>query len=204
MSGVAVIGAAINVGVVATKTFLDQLLAFYVLAIAFTAWRVGQQVGGATNTRKRLQALTSRLKPVPEQLRELVEEHDWPSEVLLHWSESKKGVIFLGRGSITKLPSECTEALAEGFCQAVGDQLHPRRGLSGGRDEKWPHCPARCEGAGRGNHDAVRHVVPMPVVDDLLSPLFTVVRKQLLGRHIPSCRGAGCGSAAPLRNEAQL
>jgi glucosamine--fructose-6-phosphate aminotransferase (isomerizing) len=104
VSGVVVIGAGINVGVVATKTFLGQLLAFYVLAIAFTEWRVGQQVGGATTTRKRLQVLASGLKPVPEQLRELVEEHDWPSEVLMHWSESKKGVIFLGRGSSNKLP----------------------------------------------------------------------------------------------------
>jgi len=42
------IGAGIEVGVAATKTFLGQLLAFYGLAIAFAERRVGQQAGGAT------------------------------------------------------------------------------------------------------------------------------------------------------------
>jgi glucosamine--fructose-6-phosphate aminotransferase (isomerizing) len=98
VSDVVDIGAGIEVGVAATKTFLGQLLAFYGLAIAFAERRVGQQAGGATITRERLQALVAGLKAVPEQLRTLVEEHDRRSEELAHRFERTQDVIFLGRG----------------------------------------------------------------------------------------------------------
>jgi glucosamine--fructose-6-phosphate aminotransferase (isomerizing) len=98
VSDVVDIGAGIEVGVAATKTILGQLLAFYGLAIAFAERRVGQQAGGATITRERLQALVAGLKAVPEQLRILVEEHDRRSEELAHRFESTQDVIFLGRG----------------------------------------------------------------------------------------------------------
>jgi glucosamine--fructose-6-phosphate aminotransferase (isomerizing) len=98
VSAVVDIGAGIEVGVAATKTFLGQLLAFYGLAIAFAERRVGQQAGGATITRERLQALVAGLKAVPEQLRALVEEHDRRSEELAHRFVSTQDVIFLGRG----------------------------------------------------------------------------------------------------------
>ncbi|MEB3353741.1 MAG: glutamine--fructose-6-phosphate transaminase (isomerizing), partial [Cyanobacteriota bacterium] len=98
VSDVVDIGAGIEVGVAATKTFLGQLLAFYGLAIAFAERRVGQQAGGATITRVRLQALVAGLKAVPEQLRALVAEHDRRSEELAHRFESTQDVIFLGRG----------------------------------------------------------------------------------------------------------
>jgi glucosamine--fructose-6-phosphate aminotransferase (isomerizing) len=97
VSDVVDIGAGIEVGVAATKTFLGKL-AFYGLAIAFAERRVGQQAGGATITRERLQALVAGLKAVPEQLRTLVEEHDRRSEELAHRFESTQDVIFLGRG----------------------------------------------------------------------------------------------------------
>ncbi len=97
VSDVVDIGAGIEVGVAATKTFLGQLLALYGLAIAFAERRVGQQAGGATITRERPQVLVAGLKAVPEQLRELVEEHDRRSEELAHRFESTQDVIFLGR-----------------------------------------------------------------------------------------------------------
>jgi len=84
VSDVVDIGAGIEVGVAATITFLDQLLAFYGLAIAFAERRVGQQAGGATITRERIQALEA--------------EHDRRCEELAHRFESTQDVIFLGRG----------------------------------------------------------------------------------------------------------
>ncbi len=54
VSDVVDIGAGIEVGVAATKTFLGQLLAFYGLTIAFAERFVGQQEGGTTITRERL------------------------------------------------------------------------------------------------------------------------------------------------------
>ena len=67
------IGAGIEVGVAATKTFLGQLLAFYALAIAFAERRSGAVgVLGA----EQLQALIAGLRQLPEQLRSLVDDHD--------------------------------------------------------------------------------------------------------------------------------
>ncbi|KRO93624.1 MAG: glutamine amidotransferase, partial [cyanobacterium BACL30 MAG-120619-bin27] len=47
------IGAGIEVGVAATKTFLGQLLAFYGLSLAFAERRVGQRQGGVSPGRSR-------------------------------------------------------------------------------------------------------------------------------------------------------
>jgi glucosamine--fructose-6-phosphate aminotransferase (isomerizing) len=98
VSDVVDIGAGIEVGVAATKAFLGLLLAFYGLAIAIGERRVGQQAGGTKITRERLQVLLAGLKAVPEQLRELVTEHDRCSEDLAHRFVSTQVVIFLGRG----------------------------------------------------------------------------------------------------------
>ena len=70
------IGAGIEVGVAATKTFLGQLLAFYGLALAFAARRGGR-------SEAEIQALIDELRQLPGQLRQLVDEHDgflllWP------------------------------------------------------------------------------------------------------------------------------
>ncbi len=96
------IGAGIEVGVAATKTFLGQLLAFYGLALAFAERRVGNQaalgLGGGTISRERLQALVAGLRAVPEQLRQLIEDHDRRVAALAHHFESTQVVIFLGRG----------------------------------------------------------------------------------------------------------
>jgi glucosamine--fructose-6-phosphate aminotransferase (isomerizing) len=57
VSDVVDIGAGIEVGVAATKTFLGQSLAFDGLAITFAEGRVGQHAGGATITGERTKTL---------------------------------------------------------------------------------------------------------------------------------------------------
>jgi hypothetical protein len=42
---------------------------------------------------------------VPVHLRVLMEQHDWRSEELVYWFESRQDVIFLGRGLATRLLS---------------------------------------------------------------------------------------------------
>ena len=59
------IGAGIEVGVAATKTFLGQLLAFYALALAFAARR-GSRSDGEIN------ALVEELRDLPQQLLSLI------------------------------------------------------------------------------------------------------------------------------------
>jgi len=215
VSDVVDIGAGIEVGVAATKTFLGQLLAFYGLAIAFAERRVGQQAGGATITRERLQTLVAGLKAVPEQLRTLVEEHDRRSEELAHRFESTQDVIFLGRGINYPIALEGALKLkeisyihAEGY--PAGEMKHGPIALL---DAKVPVVSIAVPGAvfdkvlSNAQEAKARDaqligvapvgpdtelfdvLMPVPEVDELLSPLLTVVPMQLLSYHIAAHRG---------------
>ncbi|MFN6134380.1 MAG: glutamine--fructose-6-phosphate transaminase (isomerizing), partial [Synechococcaceae cyanobacterium] len=84
------IGAGIEVGVAATKTFLGQLLAFYGLSIAFAERR-----GIAP---QRLASLVAELRGLPVQLQQLVEDHDRRCAELAAEFAETRDVIFLGRG----------------------------------------------------------------------------------------------------------
>ncbi|MDP4707164.1 MAG: SIS domain-containing protein, partial [Cyanobium sp. MAG_237] len=94
------IGAGIEVGVAATKTFLGQLLAFYGLSLAFAERRVGQRQGGVSpgRSREELKALVAALRLLPQQLEALVADHDQRCAALAHRFEGTQDVIFLGRG----------------------------------------------------------------------------------------------------------
>ncbi len=72
------IGAGIEVGVAATKTFLGQLLAFYGLALAFAE------------------------RPTAAQLRALVDDHDRRCEQIALLFADTQDVIFLGCGITTR------------------------------------------------------------------------------------------------------
>ena len=215
VSDVVDIGAGIEVGVAATKTFLGQLLAFYGLAIAFAERRVGQQAGGATITRERLQALVAGLRAVPEQLRALVEEHDRRSEELAHRFESTQDVIFLGRGINYPIALEGALKLkeisyihAEGY--PAGEMKHGPIALLDARvpvvsiavpgtvfDKVLSNAQeakardAQLIGVAPASPDTELFdvLLPVPEVDELLSPLLTVVPMQLLSYHIAAHRG---------------
>jgi len=206
VSDVVDIGAGIEVGVAATKTFLGQLLAFYGLAIAFAERRVGQQAGGAMVTREWLQALVAGLKAVPEQPLALVEEHDRRSGELAHRFESTQDVISLGR--VINYPIALDGALklkeisyihAEGY--SAGEMNHGPIALL---DDKVPVVSIAVPGAvfdkvlSNAQEAKARDaqligvapegldmelfdvLLPVPQVDELLSPLLTVVPMQLL------------------------
>jgi len=85
------IGAGIEVGVAATKTFLGQLLAFYALSLAFAARR-------GSRSEAEIAALVNELRGLPDQLSALVEQHDQCSEAMAHRFAETQDVIFLGRG----------------------------------------------------------------------------------------------------------
>jgi len=89
------IGAGIEVGVAATKTFPGQLLAFYGLALAFA-----ERHGGGANGHgpEQLRELAAALRLLPQQLRALVDDHDHRCEQLAHLFAYTQDVIFLGRG----------------------------------------------------------------------------------------------------------
>jgi len=206
------IGAGIEVGVAATKTFLGQLLAFYGLALALAERR-----GGSINGRspEALRQLVDQLRLLPEQLRALVADHDLRCEGLAHRFVDTRDVIFLGRGINYPIALEGALKLkeisyihAEGY--PAGEMKHGPIALL---DAQVPVVSIAMPGsvfdkvlsnaqeakardaqligvAPEGPDTEVFDVLlPVPAVDELLSPLLTVIPMQLLSYHIAAHRG---------------
>jgi glucosamine--fructose-6-phosphate aminotransferase (isomerizing) len=206
------IGAGIEVGVAATKTFLGQLLAFYGLALAFAERRGGAAGGGGP---EQLRQLASALRLIPAQLKQLVSDHDRRCEQLAHLFADTQDVIFLGRGINYPIALEGALKLkeisyihAEGY--PAGEMKHGPialldarvpvvsiavpgvvfdKVLSNAQEAKArdaqligvaPDCP---------DSELFDTLLPVPVVDELLSPLLTVIPMQLLSYHIAAHRG---------------
>ncbi|MEB3166318.1 MAG: glutamine--fructose-6-phosphate transaminase (isomerizing) [Cyanobacteriota bacterium] len=202
------IGAGIEVGVAATKTFLGQLLAFYGLTIAFAERR-----GISPN---RLASLVTQLRTLPAQLQQLVEDHDRRCAELAAVFAETRDVIFLGRGINYPIAMEGALKLkeisyihAEGY--PAGEMKHGPIALL---DSRVPVVSIAVPGvvfdkvlsnaqeakardaqligvAPEGADTAVFDVLlPLPAgLDELLSPLLTVIPMQLLSYHIAAHRG---------------
>ena len=202
------IGAGIEVGVAATKTFLGQLLAFYGLAVAFAARR-------GHRSDAEIKALLEELRAVPRQLQLLVEHHDKGSESLAPRFASTQDVIFLGRGINYPIALEGALKLkeisyihAEGY--PAGEMKHGplalldahvpvvsiampgpvfEKVLSNAQEAKARDAQmigVAPEGPDTELFDAL---LPVPEVSEWVSPLLTVVPMQLLSYHIAAYRG---------------
>jgi len=201
------IGAGIEVGVAATKTFLGQLLSFYGLALAF-AERSGRNP-------EQLKALAAQLRAIPQQLEQLVADCDQRCAELAHQFEGTQDVIFLGRGINYPIALEGALKLkeisyihAEGY--PAGEMKHGPIALL---DAKVPVVSiavpggvfdkvlsnaqeakardARLIGVAPHGPDTELFdvLLPVPEVDELLTPLLTVIPMQLLSYHIAAHRG---------------
>ena len=206
------IGAGIEVGVAATKTFLGQLLAFYGLALAF-AERHG---GGATgHGPEQLRQLATGLRALPAQLRELVDDHDRRCEQLAHLFADTQDVIFLGRGINYPIALEGALKLkeisyihAEGY--PAGEMKHGpialldarvpvvsiavpgtvfEKVLSNAQEAKARDAQLIGVAPDCADAELFDTLLPVPTVDELLSPLLTVIPMQLLSYHIAAHRG---------------
>ncbi len=202
------IGAGIEVGVAATKTFLGQLLAFYGLAVAFAARR-------AHRSEADIKALLEELRALPQQLEQLVEHHDRESEALAPRFAETQDVIFLGRGINYPIALEGALKLkeisyihAEGY--PAGEMKHGpialldshvpvvsiampglvfEKVLSNAQEAKARDAQmigVAPEGPDTELFDAL---LPVPEVSEWVSPLLTVVPMQLLSYHIAAYRG---------------
>jgi len=210
------IGAGIEVGVAATKTFMGQLLAFYGLALAFAERRAvaGLRQPGLPD-HGRLMALVAQLRELPALLQALVEDHDRRCAELAHLFTDTQDVIFLGRGINYPIAMEGALKLkeisyihAEGY--PAGEMKHGPialldarvpvvsiavpgtvfdKVLSNAQEAKArdarligvaPACP---------DTELFDTLLPLPIVDELLSPLLTVIPMQLLSYHIAAHRG---------------
>ena len=206
------IGAGIEVGVAATKTFLGQLLAFYGLALAFAERRGGGATGHGP---EQLRQLAAALRALPEQLQVLVNDHDRRCEQLAHLFADTQDVIFLGRGINYPIALEGALKLkeisyihAEGY--PAGEMKHGPIALLDARvpvvsiavpgtvfDKVLSNAQeakardAQLIGVAPECADAKLFdtLLPVPAVDELLSPLLTVIPMQLLSYHIAAHRG---------------
>ena len=91
ISNIIDIGAGIEIGVAATKTFFAQLLSFYGLAIKFA------QIKGSKSNQE-ISELIFALTNLPPLVEDLLEKHNKSSEKLAHDFFNIRDVIFLGRG----------------------------------------------------------------------------------------------------------
>jgi glucosamine--fructose-6-phosphate aminotransferase (isomerizing) len=202
------IGAGIEVGVAATKTFLGQLLAFYGLALAFAGRR-------GSRSAEEIQALVDELRHVPSQLGAVVQAHDVGSAALAHQFADTQDVIFLGRGINYPIALEGALKLkeisyihAEGY--PAGEMKHGPIALLDSRvpvvsiavpgvvfDKVLSNAQeakardARLIGVAPKGPDTALFddLLEVPDVSEWISPLLTVVPMQLLSYHIAAHRG---------------
>ncbi len=202
------IGAGMEVGVAATKTFLGQLFAFYGLALMFAARR-------KSRSQEEILNLTNELRAVPGQLRLLVKKHDQISEELAPHFANIQDVIFLGRGINYPIALEGALKLkeisyihAEGY--PAGEMKHGPialldpsvpvisiampgvvfdKVLSNAQEAKARDAQLigiAPEGPDTKIFDSL---LPLPKVSEWISPLFSVIPMQLLSYHIAAHRG---------------
>ncbi|MFM7362085.1 MAG: isomerizing glutamine--fructose-6-phosphate transaminase, partial [Cyanobium sp.] len=208
------IGAGIEVGVAATKTFLGQLLAFYGLSLAFAERRAAAGRPGAPSP-ARLRRLADELRQLPGLLQRLVEDHDQRCAELAHLFADTQDVIFLGRGINYPIAMEGALKLkeisyihAEGY--PAGEMKHGPialldarvpvvsiampgsvfdKVLSNAQEAKARDAQLIGVAPAGPDTELFDTLLPVPEVDELLSPLLTVIPMQLLSYHIAAHRG---------------
>lgn len=202
--------AGIEIGVAATKTFITQLVAFYCLALDL-AWQ--RQTISAT----RLEEILTGLRQLPAQIEMILESQERYIEELAHSFAETHDFIFLGRGINFPIALEGALKLkeisyihAEGY--PAGEMKHGpialldakvpvvaiampgnvyEKVLSNAQEAKARD--ARLIGVTPMNdQDAAEtfdDLLPVPGVEELLSPILTVIPLQLLAYHIAARRG---------------
>ena len=202
------ISAGIEIGVAATKTFFGQLLSFYGLAIKFAQLRKSKSDEEINN-------LILDLINLPPLLEELVKSHNKISERLAHDFSDIKDVIFLGRGINYPIALEGALKLKEiSYIHAAGypagEMKHGPIALlekkvpvisiatpgnvfekvisnaqeAKARDSYLIGIAPKCEGIG-----IFDFLIPLPEIDEWLSPLVAVIPLQLLSYHIAAHKG---------------
>ncbi|MEG4506400.1 glutamine--fructose-6-phosphate transaminase (isomerizing) [Microcoleus sp. F6_B4] len=202
--------AGIEVGVAATKTFVTQLMAFYFLALDLAHQR-------QTISTERLAEIIASLRQLPAEIEKFLEIQEQYVEELSHQFTDTQDFIFLGRGINFPIALEGALKLkeisyihAEGY--PAGEMKHGPIALL---DAKVPVVAIAMPGSvyekvlsnaqeakardarligvtpkqGMAEADIFDHVLPVPLVDELLSPIVTVIPLQLLAYHIAARRG---------------
>ena len=202
--------AGIEIGVAATKTFTAQLMAFYALTLDLAQRR-------QTLPQEKLADIITGLRGIPKEIESTLETQEKLTEHLAHDFAETQDFIFLGRGINFPIALEGALKLkeisyihAEGY--PAGEMKHGPIALL---DAKVPVVAiatpgnvyekvisnaqeakardSRLIGVTPVNHgeaaDVFNDMIPVTEVDELLSPLLTVVPMQLLAYNIAARRG---------------
>jgi glucosamine--fructose-6-phosphate aminotransferase (isomerizing) len=202
--------AGIEIGVAATKTFMAQLMAFYLLALDLAYQR-------QTLSIQRLGEILEGLQQLPAQLEQVLESQERYVEVLAHNFVETMDFIYIGRGINFPIALEGALKLkeisyihAEGY--PAGEMKHGPIALL---DAKVPVVAIAMPGTvfekvlanaqearardaqligvtpmdEQEAKDTFDTLLPVPAVDEIISPLLTVVPLQLLSYHIAALRG---------------
>ena len=200
--------AGIEVGVAATKTFTAQLLAFYALAMDLALER-------QSLPQEQIFQLLTALQQIPLHMEQMLSTQEKAIETLAHQFSDTQDFIFLGRGINFPIALEGALKLkeisyihAEGY--PAGEMKHGPIALL---DSKVPVVTiavpgvvydkvlsnaqeakardARLIGVSPtgGESDFFDYLLPLPVVDEWVSPLLTVLPLQLLAYYIAALRG---------------
>ena len=208
VSNVLDIGAGIEIGVAATKTFLGQLLAFYSLAIAFA-------VRKETRSSAEISNLIKELREIPHQIRNLLTTHNQIAESLAPRFAETRDVIFIGRGINYPIALEGALKLkeisyihAEGY--PAGEMKHGpialldrrvpvvsiatqgnvfEKVLSNAQEAKARDAQLIGIGPKEIDTEIFDYLLPIPNVSEWVSPLLTVIPMQLFSYHIAAHRG---------------
>ncbi|HAX90530.1 MAG TPA: glutamine--fructose-6-phosphate transaminase (isomerizing), partial [Cyanobacteria bacterium UBA11370] len=202
--------AGIEIGVAATKTFVTQLVAFYCLALDLASRR-------QTIPPSRIEELISGLRQLPAEIELILESQERYIEELAHEFAETQDFIFLGRGINFPIALEGALKLkeisyihAEGY--PAGEMKHGpialldakvpvvaiampgsvyEKVLSNAQEAKARD--ARLIGVTPMDDQEAAHtfdnLLPVPAVEELLSPILTVIPLQLLAYHIAARRG---------------
>ncbi len=202
--------AGIEIGVAATKTFIAQLLAFYLLALDLGARR-------QTLSAQRLAEIITGLRQLPAQIELILESQERYIQELAHQFTETQDFIFVGRGVNFPIALEGALKLKEiSYIHAEG---YPAGELKHGPiallDAKVPVVAIAIPGSvyekalsnaqeakARDSRligvvemddpqaaETFDDLIPLPKVDELLSPVLTVIPLQLLAYHIAARRG---------------
>lgn len=202
------IRAGIEIGVAATKTFVAQVMAFYFLAIDL-GWQ-RQSLSG-----ERIAEIIDGLQKIPAQMEQMLEVQDRQIEDFAHQFNDTQDFIFVGRGINYPIALEGALKLkeisyihAEGY--PAGEMKHGPIALL---DDKVPVVAIAIPGLvyekvlsnaqeakardaqligvipENTEADVFDNVLRVPAVDELLSPMLSVIPLQLLAYHIAAHRG---------------
>jgi len=204
------IHAGIEIGVAATKTFIAQLVAFYCLALDLAYRR-------QTLPMTQLEGIIEQLWQLPAQIESILENLEQQIEELAHEFVETQDFIFIGRGINYPIALEGALKLkeisyihAEGY--PAGEMKHGPIALL---DAKVPVVAiampgsvyekvlsnvqeakardSRLIGIAPMHDEHAKEIfddtIPVPAVDEILSPILSVIPLQLLAYHIAARRG---------------